>query len=250
VKTHGKKLIGTMIRMIRNPAVAVLAKNAGLDFIMLDCEHGGYSWETLSDICLAARSVNLGAFVRVPELSRGWVSRSLDCGITGVMAPHVETVEQAKMLAVWSRYAPRGERGLGTAGGHTDYKPIKDAQSTMARINDEVLVIAQIETARGVEAACDIAKVDGIDALLVGPNDLAVSLGYPGQTDHGEIHRAIGYVASAAQVNGKIFGMHAGMDLLRRWIPRGMRLIMNSLDINVVANALAQIRCDIEGLTD
>ena len=80
---------------------------------MLDMEHGSYALETLADVCKVARAVNLGCFVRVPELAKGYVSRALDCGATGVMVPMVESVGQAKSLAGWMKFAPVGIRGLG-----------------------------------------------------------------------------------------------------------------------------------------
>ncbi|UCH22649.1 MAG: hypothetical protein JSU83_05350 [Deltaproteobacteria bacterium] len=109
---EGKRVIGTMVRMIRNSAVAVLSHNAGLDYIMLDLEHGPYTMETIDDVFKVGRGLGLGCFVRIPELAKGYVSRSLDCGASGVMVPMLESVEQAQLLVRWAKYAPIGGRGL------------------------------------------------------------------------------------------------------------------------------------------
>src|SRR5512136_2027985 len=118
---EGKRVVGTMVRMVRNPAIAAVAQNAGLDFIMLDLEHGPYTMEMVGDVFEVGRALGLGCFVRVPELAKGYVSRCLDCGATGVMVPMLESVEQAQLLVRWAKYAPLGCRGFGGAGGHTDF---------------------------------------------------------------------------------------------------------------------------------
>lgn len=92
-RTHlleGKSAVGTMIRLIRTPAVVLVAKSAGLDFIMYDMEHGPFGFETISDAASLARAEGIDCFVRVPELSKGYVSRALDCGVTGIMVPMIK----------------------------------------------------------------------------------------------------------------------------------------------------------------
>ena len=231
----GKKIVGTMLRFSRNSAVARIAGNAGLDFIMMDMEHGSYSLETIADICKVGRAAGLACFVRVPELSKAFVSRALDCGAVGIMVPMLETEAQAELLAGWSKFHPLGRRGLGSTGVHTDYVSAKDAPAFMADADAQTLSIAQIETAQAVENIDAIAAVAGIDAMLIGPNDLAISLGIPGQLEAPEMDDAIGKVAEAAAREGKVFGMHAPDPMLDKWKARGLRLIMSSLDIAMLS---------------
>ncbi|MQY76931.1 MAG: aldolase [Spirochaeta sp.] len=238
----GGKIVGTMLRFVRNPGIAYIAKNAGLDFIMLDMEHGSYTMETLADACKVARGIDLGCFVRVPELARGYVSRALDCGATGVMVPMVESVAEAKSLAGWTKYAPVGNRGLGSSAGHTNFGGLgMPAPDFMARANQDTLTIAQIETKAAIEVIDQIAAVEGIDVLFIGPNDLSISLGYPGELSHPEVSKAIAKVAKAAAANKKIFGMHAGDALLEKWLPSGLTLIMNLHDINILTAGMTAI---------
>ena len=91
---------------------------------MLDLEHGPYNLETVDDVFKVGRALGLGCFVRVPELARGYVSRIMDAGATGVMVPMLESVEEAELLAQWTKYAPLGGRGFGGVGGHTDFVSI------------------------------------------------------------------------------------------------------------------------------
>jgi len=111
----------------------------------------------------------------------------------------------------------------------------------MARANKDTLAIAQIETKAAIGVIDQIAAVEGIGALLIGPNDLSISLGYPGELTHPEVSKAIEKVAKAAAANNKIFGMHAGDAMLEKWLPSGMTLIMNLLDINILTAGMAAI---------
>src|SRR5512136_3059481 len=158
---EGKRVVGTMVRMVRNPAIAAVAYNAGLDFIMLDLEHGPYTMETVDDVFKVGRTLGLGCFVRVPELAKGYVSRSLDCGATGVMVPMLESMEQAHLLVRWAKYPPLGGRGFGGVGGHTDFMGIAtgSTRAFMAKANVDTITIAQIETAQAIESIDVIAGV-------------------------------------------------------------------------------------------
>jgi 2-keto-3-deoxy-L-rhamnonate aldolase RhmA len=240
---EGKRAVGTMVRLTRNPAVATMAHNAGLDYIMLDLEHGPYTMETVDDIFKVGRPLGLGCFVRVPELAKGYVSRSLDSGATGVMVPMLESVEQAQLLVRWAKYAPLGGRGLGSAAGHSDFMGFS-AEATpefMDKANVDTLAIAQIETAQAIENIDAIAAVPGIDALLIGPNDLAISMGCAGDLLGDTLDKAIGKVSEAAQKHGKIFGMHAPDPLTERWLPKGLTLVMSNLDTKILATGLKAI---------
>jgi 2-keto-3-deoxy-L-rhamnonate aldolase RhmA len=236
----GGRIVGTMFRLIRNPALALTAKHSNLDFFMLDMEHSTYSVETVADIMRVARAAGIDGFVRAPELSKAYVSRILDAGATGVMVPMLETVDQAKKLANWSKFPPVGNRGLGTMGDHTQFGSIKTVPF-MERANKETLSIAQIETENSIDVVEDIAAVDGIDALLVGPLDLSISLGVPGDIFNEKVSNAIQKVVDAARKHNKIFGMHGNDKMLEKWIPEGLTLIMSELDINFISNSLKNI---------
>ncbi len=231
-----------MVRMMRNPGVAQVAKNAGLDFIMLDMEHGAYSIETFADVAKVARSIGLGIYVRVPELSKRFVSGLMDAGAQGVMVPMLSTEEQAKKLAGWARYPSVGVRGFGSTAVFTDFdSPKTDIQTFMDQQNRDTLAIAQIETAEAIENIEKIAAVDGIDVLLIGPNDLAISLGVPGEMNGEVVKTAIAKVEAAAKKYGKKFTLHAGDDVLKNWISDDMQIVMNNIEINVMKSGFAQI---------
>jgi len=238
----GERIVGTMVRMTRNPAIAQIAKEAGLDFIMLDMEHGPYTMETLADTAKVARSIGLGIFVRVPELTKGYVSRVMDLGADGVMVPMVSTPEEAQALVDWSRFEPVGKRGLGSTGVYTAFGGMKmDAREFMAEQNRRTLAIAQIETAEAIRNIDAITAVEGIDVVLVGPNDLSISLGVPGDKMSEAVQVGIDKVAKAAQRHGKIFSMHSAGALMDKWEARGMQMVMSDMDIGVLKSGFQAI---------
>ena len=243
-------IAGTMVRMVRHPGICLIARQAGLDFIMVDMEHGSTSIETFERMCAAGRPAGLDIFVRVPELSRAFVSRVLDAGATGVMSPMVETPEQARLLAGWSKYPPLGNRGYGTNSGHTGYTQPADAQSFMDSANRKNLTIAQVESVKGVAAADQIAQVDGIDALLIGPFDLSISLGCPGELTCEKENAAIEKVAAAAAQHGKMFGMHGSVELLTKWAGHGLNLIMSGIDTGMLGKAIQAINGELRTLIE
>jgi 2-keto-3-deoxy-L-rhamnonate aldolase RhmA len=203
----GQMVCGAMIRAMRNPAIVCIAKAAGLDFVMFDCEHGVFTTETLHDACMTAIPYGLEVFARVPTPTKDYISRFLDCGVSGIMAPMTETVEQARQLVKYSKYLPIGDRGF-TSAANTAYMGGKHSD-IMAEANSRVWSIAQIESKLGVENSEAIAAVEGIDALLIGPNDLSIALGVPGDLNNPVEIEAIKKVAAACKKHGKLFTVHA-----------------------------------------
>lgn len=237
----GEKIYGIMIRMERSPGIVVIARNAGLDFLLYDCEHSCYGDETLHDLFVTHRMAGLPGLVRVPQLSKDYVSRFLDYGATGVMVPMVNTSAQAEELVTWSKYAPVGDRGYATGVAHLDFKGAAKHTEVMAEQNDRVVSIAQIETKEAVDNADAIAAVDGIDALLIGPNDLSLSLGIPGDLMNPIEIEAISHVAAACKKHGKAFGLHAGAPMLKHFID-DLTIVMCDTDIGIMEKGLAGMR--------
>jgi 2-keto-3-deoxy-L-rhamnonate aldolase RhmA len=246
---NGEKIRGTLVRMIRNPAVVMTAKAAGLDFLLFDMEHGPYSIETLSDISIAGRAAGVGIFARVPSLDKSYISRSMDAGVEGIMVPMINTPAQAKSFVDLARYMPIGDRGLGSNGGLSDYAGMggKTAVEFMAGQNRKTLTIAQIETAEAIANIEDIAAVDGIDVLLVGPNDLSISLGIPGEMMNEKLHAAIEKVVASAEKHQKFFSLHGPLTLLQKWKGR-MQMLMCSMDIDIITKGFASLGGELSAL--
>ncbi len=237
----GQKVHGTMIRLQRNPGISFFAKNAGLDFLLFDCEHSSYNFETLHDIFAASNAMGFDSLVRVAELSKDWISRILDAGATGIMVPMTETPEQAKEIVKWAKFPSLGDRGYGSGLAHSMYKPGGKHVDIMAAQNNRVIAIAQIETKLGVDNADAIAGTDGIDVLLIGPNDLSISLGIPGDLMNPIELEAIGKVAAACKKHGKAFGLHAGVNMHEMFKDQE-NFMMLSTDLDLLNKGFKEIK--------
>lgn len=201
----GGSVIGTMILEFATTGIARIAAAAGAEFILHDLEHTGWSMETIRSLLATARGADIVPLVRVPATEYHFIARVLDLGAMGVMVPMVESADQARRIVQSAKYPPAGRRGCAFGVSHDDYRagPIADS---MQSANRETLLIAQIETAAGLEHCDAIAATDGIDVLWIGHNDLTASLGIAGQLDHPRYHEAIQHVADTAKKHGKSAG--------------------------------------------
>ncbi len=171
---RGDILSGTFVKTPSHDIIEIMALS-GLDYITIDAEHAPYDRGSL-DACLAvAKALNFPTLVRVPSAERHEILKVLDSGATGVVVPHVDSVEKATEVARWARFGHGGRGYAGStrwAGFATRKMP-----ELLAKSQEETVVVVQIEEPEGVDACHEIAAVEGIDGLFVGPADLAVCYG-------------------------------------------------------------------------
>ncbi len=189
-----------------------IAAEGGAEFAVFDMEHTGWSMETVRMLMATARSADIVPIVRVPSLQYHFIARVLDVGAMGVVVPFVADEEGARLIVSHAKYPPEGRRGVAFGVAHDDYRG-GNLISKMHRANDEIMLIAQIENADGVEHAERIASVDGIDALWIGQFDLTTSLGIPGQMQHTLFKDATRRVVEACRQHNKTAGAR------RDWMP-------------------------------
>ncbi len=236
----GEIAIGTMVFEFNSTGIGRVAASAGAEFVIFDMEHTGWSTETIRMLIATTRAAETVPMVRVPATQYHLLSRPLDVGAMGLMVPMVEDEEQAKLIVRSAKYFPEGGRGAAFTVAHDDYAD-GDVASKMASANAETMLIAQIETAKGVENAEAIAAVDGIDCLWIGHFDLTQSLGIPAQFDNPVFHDAVDKVLSACAAHGKTAGIMAGgVDVGREWIRRGFRAVAYWGDLWIYQQALAE----------
>jgi 2-dehydro-3-deoxyglucarate aldolase/4-hydroxy-2-oxoheptanedioate aldolase len=244
---RGQVQIGTWITMIRSPAVLTLLQVSGLDFVRVDMEHSSLSIETVADMATLARALDFPMVVRPPEGNREWITRLLDAGVWNLHVPQVDTPEQAAMVVACSRYAPLGARGMYGFGPHTGFQTLPPAEH-MAAANARVHVTAMLETRRAFERLDEIAAVPGIDALTIGPTDLAQDLGVlgtPAQRAVLDEHRR--RVVEASRKHGKAVSMAVdSVEAVRDVIAMGATIVNYSSDTAMLrsgyASALAEVR--------
>ncbi len=198
----GQRQIGLWVTFPFHPIVEVLA-DSGFDWLLLDMEHSPTDLHNLGAMLLAVRGKPVAPIVRVPVHDMAWIKRVLDAGAPNIMVPNVRSAAEAREVVNCTRFAPEGERGVAgstRAAGYTRYKDY------MARANDEVGVIVQIESRQALAELDAICRVPGIDAVFIGPADLAAALGHRGQVSHPEVQAAIYGAYKTAHAAGCAIG--------------------------------------------
>lgn len=212
----GDTVAGAMVFEFFSPGMSSVLANAGCRFVLYDMEHTGLGFETLKWLFASCRGLPIEPMVRVPRGEYPFIARALDLGARGVMVPMVESVEQAQSIAQACRYPPVGRRGAAFGFAQCDYIG-GDVVDKMRRYHDRTLLIAQIETERGLDQVDKIAAVDGIDVLWVGHFDLSNFMGIPAQFGDPRFDQAMRRVAEAARRHGKVAGF---MATDQAWITR------------------------------
>ena len=219
---QGKLQLGTGYHQLRSPEVARILAAAGFHWAFIDTEHGGFDLETVQDICRVAVLAGLAPIVRVGDLQYALVARSLDCGAQGIIFPRVESVELLERAVSWTKFPPLGVRGYGLAPVHLEHQKASFAE-VIAHMNEHTLVVLQIETMRAFEMRDELLSVRGVDAVMVGPADLSISLGVPGEFEHPKVVETIEAIRESCVKHGVIPGMQTrNVPLAKFWRDRGM----------------------------
>lgn len=230
-----RPLIGTTV-LSTAPSVVEVAASSPFEVLCLDAEHSALSIELIENLVRAADVQNTPTIVRVPEAGH-YIGRVLDLGAAGVVVPRLETAEQVADVVERARFAPEGKRGAGPGRG-SGYGYSLAGAGYAARANANNLVAVQIETASAVEAIDEIVSVPGLDAVLVGPFDLALSLGVaPGSQEH---TAAIERVISTAAKHGVAPGAFCFSETdVAFYAQRGGRVLLIGGDLAWVSSGAA-----------
>ena len=205
---QGRRGLGCSLMFPSAEAIELIGMTGGFDFINLDGEHGIFSPESVDSMCRVADGFGLTVIARTPTIDGPTVNSYLDRGVMGILGPHIETAEQARALVDACRFVPEGSRswggGRGTFYNDVALLQLPSSQRTefMVRSNEEMLVMCQLETAAAFDNLDSILEVDGVDAFAWGPNDLAQSMGYPGEPEHPEVIEAQRKVAERIHAAG------------------------------------------------
>jgi 4-hydroxy-2-oxoheptanedioate aldolase len=219
---------------------------AGYDFVILDMEHVCVNPETLEHMLRAAECADLPALVRVPAGSTDAITRVLDAGALGVVLPHICTLDDARRAVQASRYHPLGQRGI--SGGRTTGFGTIGLADYLEQANREMMVVAMIEDAEGVDNIDAILSVVGIDMVLEGAIDLSQSLGWPGQAQHALVQTALGRVADACMRHQVPFcAIPRERGQYGDWLQRGVRAFLLGDDRGVSFRALKAHRTNCSG---
>lgn len=239
----GERLVTFAVsRMFHPNIVQLLGMTGDFDGFWIDVEHAGLTVHDIERAVTAGRAYGLEAFVRIPPSGYATVTQCFESGAMGVMAAQIHSAGQAEEFVTWSKFAPRGRRGLNPLGvdGRFGATPLAEFASAA---NEQTMVAIQIETAGAVEEVDAIAAIDGIDMLFVGPSDLGQALGVTGDIMHPRCLEAIDHVAAACRAQGKAWGaVTPTPEYASLLIEKGCTVITPTNDVKLVTSGLAAVK--------
>lgn len=228
----GEATVGLWLGLGSIIAAEIIAR-AGYDWVVADLEHGMAGETELLGQLVAVQGTPTAAVVRVLSSERMRIARVLDLGADGVMIPRLETVAEVREALAWMRFPPAGIRGVAAGTRGPGYGTV--AHADLHALNERLLGVFQVESASAVEASDDIAAIDGVDVLFVGPADLSHDLGIPGEMTNPRFTAALDRVAAAAQVHGKAAGiLIGGASEVPAYLARGYRFLGIGSDYGLV----------------
>lgn len=227
------------VRLVRGIEIARIARTAGFDTLYVDLEHSSFSLETCGQICMAAVEAGIAPFVRVPANTPDYISRVLEGGALGIIAPHVRSADEARAVVRAAKFAPLGERS--NAGGlpHLHFRSFP-APEVYAALNAATMVVVQFESAAALDKTEEIVAVDGVDMVLVGLNDLLADWGIPGEYDHPRVREAYARTIAACRKQGKhcgVGGLATRPDLVADFVRMGARYVSTGTDLAFLLSA-------------
>lgn len=225
-----RRQVGLWVTFAHQQIAEVLA-DAGFDWLLFDMEHSPTDLYDVGQQLLAVRGTKTAAVVRVPLLDMGWIKRVLDAGAPNIMVPNIRNAAEARDAVAFTRFAPEGLRGVAgstRAGNYTRYKDY------MPRANDEIGFILQIESQEALDDLDAICRVPGVDAVFIGPSDLAASLGHRGNSNHPEVQAAIAKAFETARAAGKASGVLAADGKAEHYFDGGATVVGVGTDLHLL----------------
>jgi len=237
----GEPVFGVSV-MIPSPQIVEMIGAAGFDWVLLDCEHGTLTVESVELMAMAAEACGITAIARPATRSPEHILQVLDRGVMGVQVPHVNTAEEAREVVAAVKYHPQGRRGLAAGTRAAAY----DAHGTLAEYvqaaNESTLIAIQLEDAPAIDNIDELLKVEDIDVFFIGPSDLSQALGYPGNPRAPVVARAIDESFRKMVEAGCTPGTPATADNVRQMLDKGVRYIYTHLPRLLSGSAQAYLK--------
>ncbi len=241
----GQVVLGAGISLT-DPTVTEAIANS-VDFVWIDLEHNAMTVESMIGHLIAARAGGCPSIVRIPTNDVAWVKRVLDSGAEGIILPRAYSAKEVAAFVSACRYPPMGTRGWGPRRP-TQYGRLEQ-EAYIEQANRDLFVVAQVETVELLAELDQVVKIQGLDSLVLGPQDLSGSMGRLGQTTHPEVVRAMKTVASKAKAAGKFIGSGLGADpeFAKVLIDCGVQWMQAGNDFEYMIHACEQTFATIRG---
>ncbi|WP_102128575.1 4-hydroxy-2-oxoheptanedioate aldolase [Deinococcus planocerae] len=225
---------------LADPYCAEVCAGAGFDWLLIDGEHAPNDVRSTLSQLQAVAPHPVAPIVR-PVVGETWlIKQYLDLGVQTLLVPMVETAEQARALVAATRYPPRGVRGVGSALARASrWNRVPDY---LHRADDEICLLVQVESRRGLENLEEIAAVEGVEGVFIGPADLSASLGHLGRPGHQEVQDAIGRAIATIVASGKAAGILSSDEAQARgYIAQGCTFVAVGVDVSLLARATGDL---------
>ncbi|GAW34407.1 2-keto-3-deoxy-L-rhamnonate aldolase [Roseovarius sp. A-2] len=227
----GSVLRGLMVSELKTPFLGALLDSIGMDFAILDQEHGSYGPDMLASLMAGFRNGRCQPIVRVPEIRRDAFLTPLELGAAGVLVPRVETADDARSIVDFCHYAPSGSRGVSMSRAHTRFSRVNPAEY-LPQANADLLIGVQIETEAALDALDDILSVEGIDMAFIGPSDLSVSCGISPKLTSPEMATHVDAILAACKRHGKFGALQTtDWEAALALVPNGLSVISATTDL-------------------
>jgi 2-keto-3-deoxy-L-rhamnonate aldolase RhmA len=221
----GEVVYGCGLQVYRAPEIPRAFAAAGFDYVFIDMEHGSFNLETAHDMIISCKLAGITPIVRVGEVQYTLCARLLDQGAQGIILPRVEDPKVLEAALSWLRFPPLGIRGFGINPTMVDYEA-RSMPEIIEHQNRETLSVVQFETVRAVERADELLSLKGLDVVMIGPADLSISLGIPGQFDNPLLIQTVDKVIERCNAHGVVPGIQTrGVAMAKMWVERGMRFV-------------------------
>jgi len=237
----GEPVFGVSV-MIPSPQIVEMIGAAGFDWVLLDCEHGTLTIESVELMAMAAEACGITAIARPATRSPEHILQVLDRGVMGVQVPHVNTAEDAREVIAAVKYHPLGRRGLAAGTRSAVYDSHGTLAEYVAAANDATLIAIQLEERAAIDNIDELLKVDGIDVFFVGPSDLSQSMGYPGNPKAPPVAEAINSSFRKMVAAGRTPGTPAGAENVREVLNQGVRYVYTHLPRVLASSARAYLK--------
>ena len=241
----GETVIGPFVIVPSMNLVETLGYS-GMDFCILDTEHGPLSIQTVNELVISAQGSGVAPIIRIPKNEESLVLRALDIGADGVQVPQINSINDAKKVVESAKYSPLGHRGVSISTRAGNYFK-NEAENHTNIQNDETMTVVHIEGREGLNNLDEIMTVDGIDVLFLGPYDISQSLGVPGDVRSKIVEDALKEAARKARSEGRVVGSYAKDIDMGKWlIDLGVQYLSINVDATIYMQACENIVSELK----
>jgi len=247
---ENRVLVGMTTQHVTTPWLARLWQRSGTDFVYIEYEHSFMNEAELAGFVLCCRSQGLPVVAKTPELSRTHIAKLLEAGVIGIQLPWTESRSQVDELVSYVKYPPVGIRAAAPGMGNCDYDSQMSGRELIESGNRETVILAHIETQRGIENIDSILGHPQVDVMFLGMYDLSISYGQPGSFGHPDVVSAVELALAAARRHGKVAGMYVpDAHAAAPWIARGMRFFETASEVDLIDSGARRVVAEFRQAT-